>query len=129
MLTSSARSLFDLAVGSWAAPLQPHYPGEATATAAHLVPLVPSPHPSTATTQPPFYSSLSLKDPLRAEDAATSSAEVDGTLRDWSEELQSLRELPRATFDDRITRERALFKVCLLSCVIFMAAVAGFHWH
>lgn len=76
-----------------------------------------------------LFSSLSLKDPLRAEDAATSSAEVDGTLRDWSEELQSLRELPRATFDDRITRERALFKVCLLSCVIFMVAVAGFHGH
>ena len=33
-------------------------------------------------------------------------------LRDWNEELQSARELPKETMQQRLLRDRAIFKVC-----------------
>ena len=33
-------------------------------------------------------------------------------LRDWNEELQSARELPKDTMQQRLLRDRAIFKVC-----------------
>lgn len=36
---------------------------------------------------------------------------IPGQTRDWNEELQTTRELPRATLPERLLRERAIFKV------------------
>ena len=36
---------------------------------------------------------------------------IPGQSREWNEELQSTRELPRDTIMNRINRERAIFKV------------------
>eukprot|EP01125_Pyxidicula_operculata_P015596 TRINITY_DN5317_c0_g1_i1.p1 TRINITY_DN5317_c0_g1~~TRINITY_DN5317_c0_g1_i1.p1 ORF type:complete len:1208 (-),score=310.68 TRINITY_DN5317_c0_g1_i1:16-3639(-) len=50
----------------------------------------------------------------RSEDALIASAEIDhhiqGQSRDWNEELQSFRELKKETIQDRIIRDRALFR-------------------
>lgn len=35
---------------------------------------------------------------------------IPGQTRDWNEELQTTRELPRATLPERLLRERAIFK-------------------
>lgn len=37
---------------------------------------------------------------------------IPGQTRDWNEELQTTRELPRKNLPDRLLRERAIFKVC-----------------
>lgn len=54
-------------------------------------------------------------DSIRAEDAFSSKLAFEehmpGQVRDWNEELQTTRELPRKTLSDRIIRERAIFKV------------------
>jgi protein TIF31 len=34
-----------------------------------------------------------------------------GLLRDWNEEYQTCKELPKETIQERIVRDRALFKV------------------
>jgi protein TIF31 len=51
----------------------------------------------------------------RSEDALLASNEVEyniqGQLRDWNEELQTCRELPKSTIQERITRDRAIFRV------------------
>uniref|UniRef100_A0A8B9J6L3 Clustered mitochondria protein homolog n=1 Tax=Astyanax mexicanus TaxID=7994 RepID=A0A8B9J6L3_ASTMX len=53
-------------------------------------------------------------DCVRAEDASSSrlgyEEHVPGQIRDWNEELQSTRELPRKTLTDRLLRDRAIFK-------------------
>lgn len=36
---------------------------------------------------------------------------VPGQVRDWNEELQTTHDMPRATFTERICRDRAKFKV------------------
>ena len=36
---------------------------------------------------------------------------IPGQTRDWNEELQTTRELPRKTLPQRLVRERAIFKV------------------
>lgn len=36
---------------------------------------------------------------------------IPGQTRDWNEELQTTRELPRKTLPERLLRERAIFKV------------------
>lgn len=41
-----------------------------------------------------------------------SGVENTETLRDWNEEIQSTRELPRETVQDRVFRERLLAKLC-----------------
>ncbi|KAF7489179.1 Clustered mitochondria -like protein [Sarcoptes scabiei] len=54
-------------------------------------------------------------DCIRAEDAFSSKLSYEehmpGQTRDWNEELQTTRELPRKTLSERIIRERAIFKV------------------
>ncbi|XP_076130997.1 clustered mitochondria protein homolog [Alosa pseudoharengus] len=53
-------------------------------------------------------------DSVRAEDAQTSrmgyEEHIPGQTRDWNEELQSTRELPRKNLAERLLRERAIFK-------------------
>lgn len=53
------------------------------------------------------------RDAARAEDAFTLSygSELVGMQRDWNEELQSCREFPHTTPQERIFRDRALYKV------------------
>ncbi|KAM3686284.1 hypothetical protein ACJW31_11G186900 [Castanea mollissima] len=53
------------------------------------------------------------RDAARAEDALTLSygSELIGMQRDWNEELQSCREFPHTTPQERILRDRALYKV------------------
>ncbi|KAJ7545279.1 hypothetical protein O6H91_09G113600 [Diphasiastrum complanatum] len=60
----------------------------------------------------------------RAEDSliAPYGTEVIGMQRDWNEELQSCREFPRGTLQDRIMRDRALYKV---NCDFVDAATKG----
>jgi protein TIF31 len=54
-------------------------------------------------------------DAIRAEDAFSSKLgyeeHIPGQTRDWNEELQTTRELPRKTLPERLLRERAIFKV------------------
>ncbi|MBN3292822.1 CLU protein, partial [Polypterus senegalus] len=54
-------------------------------------------------------------DCVRAEDAYTSrlgyEEHIPGQTRDWNEELQTTRELPRKNLPERLLRERAVFKV------------------
>uniref|UniRef100_A0AAR2J9Z4 Clustered mitochondria protein homolog n=1 Tax=Pygocentrus nattereri TaxID=42514 RepID=A0AAR2J9Z4_PYGNA len=54
-------------------------------------------------------------DCVRAEDAYTSrlgyEEHIPGQTRDWNEELQTTRELPRKNLPERLLRERAIFKV------------------
>lgn len=54
-------------------------------------------------------------DYIRAEDAFSSKLgyeeHIPGQTRDWNEELQTTRELPRKTLPERLLRERAVFKV------------------
>ncbi|XP_076835509.1 clustered mitochondria protein homolog isoform X2 [Brachyhypopomus gauderio] len=53
-------------------------------------------------------------DCVRAEDPSPSclpyEENVPGQIRDWNEELQSTRELPRESLKDRLLRDRAIFK-------------------
>lgn len=53
------------------------------------------------------------RDAARAEDALTLSfgSELIGMQRDWNEELQSCREFPHTNPQERILRDRALYKV------------------
>lgn len=53
------------------------------------------------------------RDAARAENALTLSfgSELIGMQRDWNEELQSCREFPHSTDQERIMRDRALYKV------------------
>ncbi|KAL5762727.1 hypothetical protein ACOSP7_018991 [Xanthoceras sorbifolium] len=53
------------------------------------------------------------RDAARAEDTLTLSygSELIGMQRDWNEELQSCREFPHTTPQERILRDRALYKV------------------
>lgn len=54
-------------------------------------------------------------DYIRAEDAFSTrlgyEEHIPGQTRDWNEEIQTIRELPRKTLPDRLIRERAIFKV------------------
>lgn len=54
-------------------------------------------------------------DAIRAEDTFSSKLgyeeHIPGQTRDWNEELQTTRELSRKTLNDRLLRERAIFKV------------------
>ncbi|XP_021739250.1 clustered mitochondria protein-like isoform X2 [Chenopodium quinoa] len=53
------------------------------------------------------------RDAARAENALTLTygSELIGMQRDWNEELQSCREFPHSTPQERILRDRALYKV------------------
>lgn len=54
-------------------------------------------------------------DSIRAEDAFSFKLgyeeHIPGQTRDWNDELQTTRELPRKTLPERLLRERAVFKV------------------
>lgn len=54
-------------------------------------------------------------DAIRAEDTFSSKLgyeeHIPGQTRDWNEELQTTRELPRKNLPERLLRERAVFKV------------------
>lgn len=54
-------------------------------------------------------------DALRAEDASSFKLgyeeQIPGQTRDWNDELQSTKELPKDTLPQRVLRERAIFKV------------------
>ncbi|MQL94255.1 hypothetical protein Taro_026906 [Colocasia esculenta] len=64
------------------------------------------------------------RDAARAEDALALSfgSELIGMQRDWNEELQSCREFPHKTPQERILRDRALYKV---TCDFVDAAISG----
>ncbi|KAK4488643.1 hypothetical protein RD792_004412 [Penstemon davidsonii] len=53
------------------------------------------------------------RDAARAENSLTLSfgSELIGMQRDWNEELQSCRDFPHATHQEKILRDRALYKV------------------
>ncbi|KAL3832912.1 hypothetical protein ACJIZ3_007648 [Penstemon smallii] len=53
------------------------------------------------------------RDAARAENSLTLSfgSELIGMQRDWNEELQSCREFPHSTHQEKILRDRALYKV------------------
>ncbi|XP_064460809.1 clustered mitochondria protein homolog [Ornithodoros turicata] len=61
---------------------------------------------------PPLEHTL---DSIRAEDAFSFKLgyeeHIPGQTRDWNDELQTTRELPRRTLPERLLRERAIFKV------------------
>lgn len=42
---------------------------------------------------------------------------IPGQTRDWNEELQTTRELPRKNLPERLLRERAIFKAGILNSV------------
>lgn len=54
-------------------------------------------------------------DAIRAEDTFSGKLgyeeHIPGQTRDWNEELQTTRELPRKSLQERLMRERAIFKV------------------
>lgn len=54
-------------------------------------------------------------DAIRAEDTFSAKLgyeeHIPGQTRDWNEELQTTRELPRKSLPERLMRERAIFKV------------------
>lgn len=65
-------------------------------------------------------------DAIRAEDSFSSKLgyeeHIPGQTRDWNEELQTTRELPRNNLPERLLRERAIFKV---HCDFVAAATRG----
>ncbi|XP_028396427.1 clustered mitochondria protein homolog [Dendronephthya gigantea] len=66
------------------------------------------------------------QDRMRAEDSSYvrigHEEHMPGQLRDWNEELQSARELPRETLQQRLLRDRAIFKI---TSDFVMAATRG----
>lgn len=73
---------------------------------------VATPYQVTAWCAPPLEHVI---DSIRAEDTFSSKLgyeeNIPGQTRDWNEELQTTRELPRKTLPERLLRERAIFKV------------------
>lgn len=73
---------------------------------------VATPYQVTAWCAPNLEHSI---DSIRAEDTFSSKLgyeeNIPGQTRDWNEELQTTRELPRKTLPERLLRERAIFKV------------------
>ena len=43
---------------------------------------------------------------------------IPGQTRDWNEELQTTRELPKGVLPERLIRERAIFKVGIISVYV-----------
>ncbi|KAB7494599.1 Clustered mitochondria-like protein [Armadillidium nasatum] len=81
-------------------------------TSRHPFERVPTPYQVHIWTSPHLDHSV---DSLRAEDACNSKLgyeeHIPGQTRDWNEELQTTRELPRLSLPERLLRERAIFKV------------------
>lgn len=81
-------------------------------TLRHAFERVATPYQVYTWASPPLEHTI---DAIRAEDAFSSKLgyeeHIPGQTRDWNEELQTTRELPRKTLPDRLLRERAIFKV------------------
>lgn len=94
-----------------------------TSIKKHPLELVASPHQVFPWVSPSFGHT---QDPFRAEDAVTNrigyEEQIPGQLRDWNEELQSAKELPKKTQHQRILRDRALYKI---TCDFIAAATRG----
>lgn len=52
---------------------------------------------------------------------------IPGQTRDWNEELQTTRELPRKNLPERLLRERAIFKV--RRPFLFLVKTGEKNWH
>ena len=80
--------------------------------AKHPFERVPTPYQIFSWMSPPTEHCV---DAIRAEDAISQrlgyEEHIPGQTRDWNEELQTTRELPRKNLPDRLIRERAIFKV------------------
>ncbi|XP_018008261.1 clustered mitochondria protein homolog isoform X2 [Hyalella azteca] len=78
----------------------------------HPLERVPCPYQVFSWTAPSLVHTV---DAIRAEDAFSSKLgyeeHIPGQTRDWNEELQTTRELPRRSLPERLLRERAIFKV------------------
>ena len=89
--------------------------------AKHPFERVPTPYQIFSWMAPPTEHCV---DAIRAEDAISQrlgyEEHIPGQTRDWNEELQTTRELPRKNLPDRLIRERAIFKV---KCLLFLAIV------
>eukprot|EP00111_Clytia_hemisphaerica_P006162 TCONS_00017832-protein len=89
----------------------------------HPLELVSSPQQVFPWVSPQFEHT---RDPFRAEDAVTNrigyEEQIPGQLRDWNEELQSAKELPKKTRHQRTLRDRALYKI---TCDFIAAATRG----
>lgn len=81
-------------------------------TARHPFERVATPYQVFSWTSPALEHTI---DAIRAEDAFSSKLgyeeHIPGQTRDWNEELQTTRDLPRKTLPERLLRERAIFKV------------------
>ena len=81
-------------------------------TSRHPYERVPTPYQVYTWTGPQLEHNI---DTIRAEDAFSSKLgyeeHIPGQTRDWNEELQTTRELPRKNLPERLLRERAIFKV------------------
>jgi len=81
-------------------------------TGRHPYERVPTPYQMYSWIGPQLEHSI---DTIRAEDAFSSKLgyeeHIPGQTRDWNEELQTTRELPRKNLPERLLRERAIFKV------------------
>nr|CAD7417034.1 unnamed protein product [Timema poppensis] len=68
-------------------------------------------------------------DAIRAEDTFSSKLgyeeHIPGQTRDWNEELQTTRELPRKNLPERLLRERAIFKLANVLVVLSSTAENG----
>jgi len=81
-------------------------------TSRHPYERVPTPYQMYAWIGPQLDHTI---DAIRAEDAFSSKLgyeeHIPGQTRDWNEEMQTTRELPRKNLPERLLRERAIFKV------------------
>ncbi|KAK6638065.1 hypothetical protein RUM44_008490 [Polyplax serrata] len=81
-------------------------------TARHPYERVTTPYQVYSWTAPQIEHTV---DAIRAEDTFSSKLgyeeHIPGQTRDWNEELQTTRELPRKNLPERLLRERAIFKV------------------
>lgn len=82
----------------------------------HIFERLPTPYQVYTWTGPGAGQEAGTWDSIRAEDGTQSHKlgfedHIPGQIRDWNEELQTTRELPRKTLPERLIRERAIFKI------------------
>ncbi|GMT19885.1 hypothetical protein PFISCL1PPCAC_11182 [Pristionchus fissidentatus] len=74
---------------------------------------LPTPYPQFGWLAPPAEA---IEDGLRADDATQPhrvgiEEHLPGQIRDWNEELQTTGELPRENLNERLVRDRSIFKI------------------
>ncbi|MCP9258691.1 Clu protein [Dirofilaria immitis] len=79
----------------------------------HIFERLPTPYQVNSWVAPVFEQT---EDGIRAEDCTQPHKigledHIPGQIRDWNEELQTTHELPRETLNERLIRERAIFKI------------------